>query len=54
VLFVFGLIFSLLIHIVIKKNSKFNTVPLAGYLCLFFTIAFIGQWSGIIQSLYSI
>ncbi len=54
VLFVFGLIFSLLIHIVLKKNSKFTTVPLAGYLSLFFAITYLGHWSGIIKSIYII
>ena len=51
-LFVFGLIFSLSIHLVAKKKSKHSTVPLAGYLSLFFALSYIGYWSGIIKAVY--
>jgi hypothetical protein len=54
ILFVFGLVFSLLIHIAIKKKSEFTTVPLAGYLSLFFSIAYLSHWAGIIKSVYLI
>lgn len=36
VLFIFSLIFSLLAHFVLSKNSNDKTVPLAGYMSLFF------------------
>jgi len=52
ILFVFGLIFSLLIHLAINKSSRFTTVPLAGYLSLFFVFAYMGHWSGLIKSVY--
>jgi len=52
ILFVFSLIFSLVIHVVLKKHSKFQTVPLAGYMSLFFALSYIGYWSGIITSVY--
>lgn len=52
VIFVFGLLFSLLIHLVVKRRSKFTTVPLAGYLSLFFGITYVAYWSGFIHSIY--
>ncbi|QYJ68265.1 general secretion pathway protein [Flavobacterium litorale] len=36
ILLVFSLIFSLLMHLILKNKSTFNTVPLAGYMALFF------------------
>lgn len=36
VLFVFSLIFSLLLHLVLQHRQKEKTVPLAGYMSLFF------------------
>ena len=54
ILFVFGLVFSLIIHLVLKRNSKFSTVPLAGYLSLFFAITYLSYWFGIINTLYTI
>lgn len=36
VLFVFSLLFSLLLHFVLKNNNIDKTVPLAGYMSLFF------------------
>ncbi len=54
VLFVFGLIFSLILHLLLKKNSKHHTVPLAGYLSLFFAIVYISNWIGILESVYTI
>ena len=38
VLFVFSLIFSLALHLIIKQNKIQNTIPLAGYMALFFVI----------------
>lgn len=54
IVFVFGLIFSLLIHLVLNKKSKFITVPLAGYLSLFFGITYLSHWSGLLPSIYYI
>lgn len=53
-LFVFGLIFSLAIHLVLKRNSKYKTVPLAGYMSLFFAISYVSYWTGILKSVYTI
>jgi len=44
VFFVFSLLFSLGIWLIIKKNSKHNTIPLAGYMSLFLILIFIGNW----------
>ena len=44
VLLVFGLIFSLLLHLALKRFSKFSNVPLAGYLSLFFAASYIVIW----------
>jgi hypothetical protein len=54
ILFVFGLIFSLVLHLLLKKKSKHSTVPLAGYLSLFFSIAYVSHWGGILKSVYII
>lgn len=54
ILFVFGLVFSLIIHLVIKRNSKHKTVPLAGYLSLFFSIIYLSHWLGFMPSVYTI
>lgn len=53
-LFVFSLILSLLIHIVLSKRKVEKTVPLAGYMSLFFAISYIAYWSGLITNLYSL
>ena len=54
ILFVFGLLFSLLIHLVFKKKSKYTTVPLAGYLSLFFIIVYLSYWLDITPNIYTI
>lgn len=54
VVFVFALLFSMALHLILKKGQKNRTVPLAGYMGLFFTMAYLAQWSGIIKNLYSI
>ena len=47
VLFVFALLFSLLIHQIFKNKQTYNTVPLAGYMALFFctiySVGFVAQ-----------
>jgi len=53
-LFVFSLILSLLLHLILSKRDSQKTVPLAGYMSLFFVISYIANWSGIITNLYSL
>ena len=36
ILFIFSLIFSMLMHILLKNRNTLHTVPLAGYMSLFF------------------
>jgi len=52
VILVFALFFSLVIHLLLKKRSKLKTVPLAGYLSLFFGLSYLTFWMGITESLY--
>jgi len=40
VLFVFSLLFSLMIHILIVKESNYKTVPLAGLMALFYSLIY--------------
>lgn len=64
-LLVFGLIFSLITHIIIvqyrkyflsRKRSKHpeNSVPLAGYLAMYFTLIYLSSWTGLTSNLYLI
>jgi hypothetical protein len=41
ILFVFSLVFSLLLHLYLKEKSPHNSVPLAGYMCLFFACIYL-------------
>ena len=52
VLFSSALIFSLVLHLVLNKKSA--TVPLAGYMSLFFGITYMAYWLGFINSVYSL
>lgn len=52
-LFVFAIICSLALHLILKKNNE-TTVPLAGYMSLFFAITYLAHWSGFINSVYSL
>lgn len=54
ILFVFGLVFSFVLHLFLKQRTKQETVPLAGYLSLFFAIAYISHWTSILKSVYTI
>lgn len=54
VILVSSLIFSLLLQLGLKKQSKYKTVPLAGYMGLFFSLSYLAFWFEIINSLYSI
>ena len=40
VLFVFSMLFSLLLHFVLKNSNKDMTIPLAGYMSLFFAVIY--------------
>lgn len=40
VLFIFSLFFSLLLHLVLSRKDKQKTVPLAGYMSLFFGVVY--------------
>lgn len=52
VIFVFSLLFALATHLISKQYSKLQSVPLAGYISLFFGLAYIAYWTGITSSLY--
>lgn len=52
VTFVFSLIFSLSLHLALKKKSTFKTVPLAGYMGLFYIFVYLAFWFGPIDSVY--
>lgn len=51
VVFISALVFSLILHLSVK-NKKRSFVPLAGYMSLFFGLAYLGHWTGIIHSVY--
>jgi hypothetical protein len=53
-IFVFSLLFTLVTHLIIKQYSKLQSVPLAGYISLFFGLTYLSYWSGITTSLYSL
>lgn len=61
-LLVFGLLSSLLLHFIINYllsqkrtlSKKETTVPLAGYLALFFCAVFLAHWLGYYKDLYLI
>lgn len=54
IFFIFGLVFSLMLHLFVKQKKKQETVPLAGYLSLFFALIYISHWAGIVKTVYSI
>jgi len=54
VTFIGSIFFSYIIHIVLKKSLKDKTVPLAGYMSIFYSITYVAYWTGTIDSLYSI
>lgn len=43
VLFVFSLVFSLLMHLVLSRKQADKTVPLAGYMSLFFATVYVAS-----------
>lgn len=52
IILVFGLLFSLITFLSVKKRAKFKVVPLAGYLSLFFCLTYLADWLDIIHNLY--
>ncbi|MCD0464995.1 general secretion pathway protein [Flavobacterium sp. ENC] len=53
VLFVFALVFSLLLHFVFQKKNQFKTVPLAGYMSLFFAVVYMATFCSDSNFLYA-
>ncbi len=54
VIFAFGLIFTTITHLFLKKYYKIQHVPTAGYMSIFFGLSYIIFWTGINNSLYAI
>ncbi len=54
VIFVFSLIFSLLAWLILKHQSEYNSIPLAGYMSAFLLLIFIGNWCANTLNLYLI
>lgn len=54
IIFISSLIFSLALHLVSSKKQKLLTVPLAGYMSLFFLITYMVHWSGYVDLVYTI
>ena len=54
VLFISALIFSLVLHFVLNTSKKMVSVPLAGYMSLFFLMSYIFYWTGIVDIFYSL
>jgi hypothetical protein len=44
--FIFSLIFSLVLHMVLKNKQSYTTVPLAGYMSLFFGFVYAYSFIG--------
>lgn len=53
-LFVFSLVFSLLLHELFKKKSQYKSIPLAGYMSLFFGVIYLLSFAVNISFLYAI
>ncbi len=54
IIFISALIFSLTLHLILSKNQKAITVPLAGYMSLFFLVTYLVHWSGYVNVVYTI
>ncbi len=54
IIFICALIFSLVLHLVLSKNKKAITVPLAGYMSLFFLAIYLVQWTSNLNIVYTI
>ncbi len=53
ILFVFALLFSLILHFVLSLKEKQQTVPLAGYMSLFFGVIYAISFCNINTFLYA-
>lgn len=53
VLFVFSLLFSLLLHFIFQNGNQLKTVPLAGYMALFFGVVYAVAFSSNSNILYA-
>ena len=49
ILFVFSIVFSLAFYLILLKNTKDRTIPLAGTISLFFSIVLLTNWVGFCQ-----
>ncbi len=55
IIFISALIFSLVLHLYQVRSSKQQvTVPLAGYMSLFFLTCYLSNWLGLANNLYMI
>ena len=54
VLFIFSFVFAFVLQLLLKKNFKDKTVPLAGFMSLFFGLVYLAHWAGVINSVYQI
>ncbi|WP_062053709.1 hypothetical protein [Aquimarina longa] len=54
IILVFSLLFSLVIWLFLKKESKYDTIPLAGYMSIFLIITLICYWTTNSITLYLI
>ena len=53
ILFVFSLLFSLILHLVLNNKKEQSTVPLAGYMSLFFGVVYAISFFGNDTFLYA-
>lgn len=54
IMFISALIFSLILHLTLSKNKNSVTVPLAGYMSVFFLGIYLVNWLGYSNLLYTI
>jgi len=54
IIFVFSLVFALVLHLFFKNKTNNSSVPLAGYLSLFFASVYVSHWLGAIPNIYNI
>lgn len=54
ILFISALIFSLVLHLILYKSQKTVTVPLAGYMSLFFLTSYLFHWIGFVNIVYNV
>ncbi|WP_298507499.1 hypothetical protein [uncultured Kordia sp.] len=54
IFFVFSLLFSLLLHVVLKNKIQETSVPLAGYMSVFFIGIYIMHWTALLPNMYSV